>query len=394
DLYSIGILAFELLTGSLPFQGEDAVSTAVAHIEQPVPRLPPMVGAWQPWIDKALAKAPDQRFQSTQEMADALSAIDGQDESGHASGNAERMRVPKWAMAVGALCAALVLAVAAWATWGPRPRPVTSNYTTRTTVQTNTAVASATTLTNSATPVGASTTASIDSRTYALIKQADMLRTGGHLFSPPGNNAAEQYLAALILEPGNQAAIAGVDAMLGTLRHQLDNKWRGDQVTRTMVLLKQCDLLAAHAGPMARRDWHAERTDLAKQVGAAMVAAAGKRDASRLAALKPLAEALPATYPPGFDLAAAERRVATPSAGASLRDGGGPVLVYVPAAGDMPAFAIERVEITRGDYAAFVHATHRPASTCLEAYNPFSRLRHLTWKDPGFAQGDDHPVVC
>ena len=227
-----------------------------------------------------------------------------------------------------------------------------------------------------------------------MIQQGDRLRVGGHLFSPRGNNAAEQYLAALILDPGNQAAVAGVDAMLGTLRHRLDDAWRNGQVAQTGVLLKQCDMLAKHAGPMARRDWHADRTDLARHVGAAMVAAAGKRDASRLAALKPLAEALPATYPTGFDLAAAERRAATPSAGARVRDRGGPVLVYVPSAGGAPAFAIERVEVTRSDYAAFAQATRRPASSCLEAYNPFSRLSHLSWKNPGFAQDDSHPVVC
>ncbi|MGH8192343.1 MAG: SUMF1/EgtB/PvdO family nonheme iron enzyme, partial [Rhodanobacteraceae bacterium] len=103
---------------------------------------------------------------------------------------------------------------------------------------------------------------------------------------------------------------------------------------------------------------------------------------------------LPATYPAGFDLAAAERRAAKPVAGERLRDRGGPLLVYVPAAGTDSAFAIGRVEVTRGDYAAFVHATHRPASTCVEAYNWFSRLRHLTWKSPGFTQTDEHPVVC
>lgn len=394
DLYSIGILAFELLTGSLPFQGEDAVSTAIAHVEQPVPRLPPMVGAWQPWIDKALAKSPEKRFQSVQEMANALSAIDGQSEGDHAPGTATRLRVPRWVMATGALCAALVLAVAAWATWGPRQRPATPTDAATATVQAATAAVVATASSNPAAPAMASTTASIQSRTYALIKQGDMLRAGGHLFSPPGNNAAEHYLAALILDPGNQAAVAGVDAMLETLRHQLDEAWSDDKVTQAIILLKQCDLLATHAGPMARRDWHANRTGLAQHVGTAMVAAADKRDAARLAALKPLAEALPATYPAGFDLASAERRAAIPSAGVHLRDQGGPVLVYVPASTNAPAFTIERNEVTRGDYAVFAHATRRPASNCLEAYNPFSRLRNLSWKNPGFAQGDDHPAVC
>jgi formylglycine-generating enzyme required for sulfatase activity len=70
------------------------------------------------------------------------------------------------------------------------------------------------------------------------------------------------------------------------------------------------------------------------------------------------------------------------------------VLAYVPATDTAPPFAIQRVEVTRADYAAFVQATHRPASKCLEAYNPFSRIQHLTWQKPGFAQDGDHPAVC
>jgi serine/threonine protein kinase len=40
DLYSVAVLAFELLTGKMPFEGEDALSTALAQIEQPVPLCP------------------------------------------------------------------------------------------------------------------------------------------------------------------------------------------------------------------------------------------------------------------------------------------------------------------------------------------------------------------
>jgi formylglycine-generating enzyme required for sulfatase activity len=129
------------------------------------------------------------------------------------------------------------------------------------------------------------------------------------------------------------------------------------------------------------------------------------RDASKIAALEPLARALPAKLPAGFDFTAAKRaagtHAATPPAtaaalrpGARLRDPHGPLLVYVPAAGNHHAFAIARVEVTRSDYAAFVRATHRPAARCLAAHNPFSRLRHLSWQAPGFEQGGNEPVIC
>jgi hypothetical protein len=188
--------------------------------------------------------------------------------------------------------------------------------------------------------------------------------------------------------------MAGIDDVLGTLRQRLDRAWRSDKLGTTLTLVKRCDLLAIHASSLASRGWRAQRDALAKDVGTAIARVADAHDAARFAALKPLAETLPAIFPAGFDLAAAERSAATPTAGASLRDRGGPMLVYVPESGTAPAFAIARVEVTRADYAAFVQATHRADSRCLEAYNPFSRMRHLTWQAPGFAQGGDHPAVC
>jgi hypothetical protein len=394
DLYSVGVLAYELLTGSLPFEGEDAVATAVAHIEQPIPRLPPMVGAWQTWIDRALAKSPERRFQSAREMADGLSAIDGQRGSGRAARTPGRWRVSRRALAAGATA---LVAAAALAGWAALNRYRTVNMPTGGGSDRPQASAPASGVTASprpAAPASAASASPLAGHVKLMLAQADALRAGDHLFSPPGDNAAEQYLAVLMLDPGNPAALAGVDAMLATQRGRLAGAWRQGRLDRVDTLLKQCDLLASHASPVANREWREQRTGFAKGVGAAVAAAAHDQDTARLAALKPLARTLPAIYPPGFDRAAAERLAAKPSAGARLHDRGGPVLVYVPAAANAPAFAIERTEVTRTDYAAFVQATHRPASECLEAYNPFSRLRHLTWQTPGFAQDGNHPVVC
>lgn len=394
DLYSVGVLAYKLLTGSLPFEGEDAVATAIAHVEQPVPRLPPMMSAWQPWIDRALAKAPERRFQSTTEMADALSAIDGRSPRGRTTRAAPRLHVSKPAMLAGAALLVAAAALTGWAAWSgyhSTGMPVSSGASRPdTSVPASNLAAS----THSMAPANAASTAPMASHIKFMVTQADALRAGDHLFSPPGDNAAEQYLAVLMLDPGNQAALAGVDAMLATLRGRLDDAWRHGKLDRVDTLLKQCDLLASHASLVGNREWHGQRIAFARSVGNAVVTAARAHDTARLAALKPLAQTLPASYPAGFDLASAEQVAQKPSAGDLLRDRGGPLLVFVPATAGAPAFAIGRVEVTRADYAAFVQATHRPASKCLEAFNPFSRLRHLTWQSPGFAQDGNHPVVC
>ncbi len=75
DLYSLGTILYEQLTGSPPFVKDDDLSTLVAHINEPVPRLPPEKAHWQPVIDKALAKHPEDRFFNALEFKNAVAQV-------------------------------------------------------------------------------------------------------------------------------------------------------------------------------------------------------------------------------------------------------------------------------------------------------------------------------
>ncbi len=73
DVYSAGIVLYEMLAGRPPFDGESAVEIAMRHVQEPVPPLPPGT----PWaleaiVERALAKEPADRYQSAAAMADAL----------------------------------------------------------------------------------------------------------------------------------------------------------------------------------------------------------------------------------------------------------------------------------------------------------------------------------
>ena len=93
DLYSLGVVTYEMLSGDLPFKGPDTLAVALAHVEQPIPRLPSRCRRWQPFIDKAMAKSPDERFQNAEQMESALDTVAAQ-LGGHADSTYETKPLP------------------------------------------------------------------------------------------------------------------------------------------------------------------------------------------------------------------------------------------------------------------------------------------------------------
>jgi serine/threonine-protein kinase len=73
DVYSLGVVLFECLAGRRPFTGDSPVTTALAHIREPVPDLPANVpGDLAAVTRRALAKNPKERFRNAAEFAAAL----------------------------------------------------------------------------------------------------------------------------------------------------------------------------------------------------------------------------------------------------------------------------------------------------------------------------------
>lgn len=75
DLYSLGIMFYELLTGAPPFKGETPISVLMAHMTQQPPPLPETFSTFQPIMDRCLGKDRDQRYGNVNEFVRALKAV-------------------------------------------------------------------------------------------------------------------------------------------------------------------------------------------------------------------------------------------------------------------------------------------------------------------------------
>jgi eukaryotic-like serine/threonine-protein kinase len=76
DVYSLGVVLYELLTGSVPYDGDNFVTVALRHVNEPVPSLleqrpdaPPRLALA---VERAMAKSPDERYESMDELVEEL----------------------------------------------------------------------------------------------------------------------------------------------------------------------------------------------------------------------------------------------------------------------------------------------------------------------------------
>lgn len=124
DIFSFGLVLYEMLTGKRAFDGVSSVSVIAAIIERPAPSItaiaPP---ALERVLQKCLAKDPDERWQSARDLKDELQWIAGQSSAQAVPSSASAWSALRWK--AGLAAAALMLAAGlGWMGrsifWGPR----------------------------------------------------------------------------------------------------------------------------------------------------------------------------------------------------------------------------------------------------------------------------------
>lgn len=98
DLYSLGVMFYEMLTGSRPYQARDTHALLALHIHQPIPRLPAALARYQEVVDRLMAKRPEARFATAAELLAALSHI--QEIPAEPSGSEVMMNQGEWRVRV------------------------------------------------------------------------------------------------------------------------------------------------------------------------------------------------------------------------------------------------------------------------------------------------------
>ncbi|SDZ79009.1 bifunctional serine/threonine-protein kinase/formylglycine-generating enzyme family protein [Microbulbifer marinus] len=132
DLYSLGVVFYEMITSAVPYQADEAVAIAIKHLTDPIPRLPARHSLYQNLVDRFLAKDPEHRFQRGLDVVDAIDQLIATLAGKPA---AQTTQLNNTSVGVSSLMRALLLTLwgtlsdklaSAWARW--RDKPIDENH--------------------------------------------------------------------------------------------------------------------------------------------------------------------------------------------------------------------------------------------------------------------------
>ncbi len=262
DLYSLGVVFYEMLTGNKPYLSEDSFAVALMHVSSPLPRLPQRLAQWQPILDRLLAKRPAERFASAGALIQAVRAAQtarppGPDDATRVLDTTvirkpppprrRRMAVIAWAAGLGLTVAAAGAAWYAFQPDGPAPQgPVAAIPP---------PLPELLPPPERTPPERPAMDQQTREQVGRLLEVAQAHYDVGYLTDPPGSNAADTYRRVLDLDPDNPQAQAGLRAIAEEYaqmaRQRLD---QGDAAAALALVKAGLGVAPEHAGLRGLRE--------------------------------------------------------------------------------------------------------------------------------------------
>ena len=179
DIYSLGVLLLEMLTGTNEFRGPSYTQTVMNHVQMPIPQLPPHLGAYQAVLERMLAKDVTQRFASCRELLQSLALLQDDDLSVTRFSAVPSPQPPATKRSAGVKALALVLGLFLLAGLGY------GGYLLK-----------------------------VNMQVADYLVKAEVRLSEDKLLTPPEDNADYFFGQVLLLEPENLAAQAGLQRVI------------------------------------------------------------------------------------------------------------------------------------------------------------------------------------
>ncbi|OHC26331.1 MAG: protein kinase [Pseudomonadales bacterium RIFCSPLOWO2_12_59_9] len=179
DIYSLGVLLLEMLTGTNEFRGPSYTQTVMNHVQMPIPQLPAHLGAYQAVLERMLAKDVTQRFANCRELLQSLALLQDDDLSATRFSAALSLPPPAAKRSAGVKALALVFGLFLLAGLGY------AGYLLK-----------------------------VNMQVADYLAKAEVRLSEDKLLMPPEDNADYFFGQVLLLEPENLAAQAGLQRVI------------------------------------------------------------------------------------------------------------------------------------------------------------------------------------